>query len=279
MDERFVPGVAAPALTGECARYFAFLDRHLLVQRQADGSTTVPALRDFGQLGLPARSQHYLGWSAHHGHCHAVEVEPGAQAPPGMEFVGLRQLFGVLDDDLAAVGGRGVQIVDWWRDHQFCGRCGGRTEALSGERARVCSACRVQYFPRLAPAVIVLIHRGEQFLLARNHHFPPKRYSIIAGFVEPGESLEDAVHREIREEVDLQVTDVRYFGSQPWPFPHSLMLGFTAAYADGQIRLADGELADAGWYTRDRQQLPDLPDGASISRRLIEHYLSGGCGA
>jgi NAD+ diphosphatase len=275
----FIPGVCAPATAGQGARYFAFADRDLLVRRLADGTAEVPWLASFSQLGLAARAEHYLGWSERHGHCVAIELEADATAPAGAELVGLRQLFGVLDDDLAAVACRGAQIVDWWRDHQFCGRCGGPTATQPGERALACPTCRALYYPRLAPAVIVLIHRGDEFLLARNHRFPPKRYSIIAGFVDPGESLEDTVHREVREEVDLEVTEVRYFGSQPWPFPHSLMLGFTAAYAGGQIRLADGELADAGWYTRDRQRLPDLPDSASISRRLIEHFLAGGCGA
>jgi NAD+ diphosphatase len=167
-----------------------------------------------------------------------------------------------------------VQIVNWRRDYQYCGRCGSLARPHPEERAMVCDRCQTMVFPRLSPAVIVLVRRGDRMLLARNHRFPAGRYSIIAGFVEPGETLEEAVVREVREEVGLRVRDLRYFASQSWPFPHSLMLGFIAEYAGGEISLDDGELADAGWYGP--ENLPDLPDGLSISRRLIDRFLSGG---
>jgi len=165
-----------------------------------------------------------------------------------------------------------VQIVNWDHTHQFCGQCGTPTVYRTAERARECPSCGLLSFPRVSPAIIVLVERGRQFLLARNHRFPPGRYSIIAGFVEPGETLEQAVAREIREEVGIQVSQIRYFGSQPWPFPHSLMVGFTAQYAGGEIHIDPAELEDAGWFTPDK--LPDLPDRISISRRLIDWFLA-----
>jgi NAD+ diphosphatase len=140
------------------------------------------------------------------------------------------------------------------------------------ERAKECLKCGALYFPRLAPAIIVLVERGNQLLLARSRHFMPGMYSVIAGFVEPGETLEEAVVREVREEVGIAVRNIHYFDSQPWPFPHSLMIGFTATYAGGDISLNDSEIEDAGWFTP--QNLPTLPGKISISRKLIDWFLA-----
>ena len=189
-----------------------------------------------------------------------------------MRLSGLRDLFGAIDEDLFWVAGTGVQIVAWHQTHQFCGRCGQRTEHHPQDRARQCPQCRLTAFPRLSPAIIVRIEREGSILLARNHRFPKGRYSVLAGFVEPGENLEQAVAREVREEVGLAVDDIRYFSSQPWPFPNSLMLGFTARYAGGQISLQDTELADAQWFSPDA--LPELPPPISIARKLIDDYLA-----
>ena len=142
------------------------------------------------------------------------------------------------------------------------------------DRARQCPGCGLVSYPRVSPAVIVLVSRGDRFLLARNASFPGKRYSILAGFVEAGETLETAVVREIREEVGIEVRDVTYFGSQPWPFPHSLMVGFTAQHASGEIAIDGEEIVDAGWYGADPEQLPELPNRISISRRIIDSFLN-----
>ena len=133
-------------------------------------------------------------------------------------------------------------------------------------------AVRSLQFPRLSPAVIVLVQRGNQLLMARSRHFAPGVYSVLAGFVEPGETLEEAVEREVFEETGIRVKDIRYFGSQPWPFPHSLMIGFTARYAGGEIKINDEEIEDAGWYTADR--LPGQPGKISIARQLIEWFVA-----
>ena len=173
---------------------------------------------DFAELGLPVLRQHYLGrldsWD-----CYTVELAEGIIPPEGMTFEGLRQVYGRMDEDLFWVAGRAVQIIDWDRTHQFCGRCGIRTKLHPTERAKECPQCGLLYFPRLAPAIIVLVERGHEMLLARARRFPTAMYSTIAGFVEPGESLEEAVVREVKEESGITVRDIRYFGSQPWPFP------------------------------------------------------------
>jgi NAD+ diphosphatase len=148
-------------------------------------------------------------------------------------------------------------------------------QAKTIERAKECLKCGLLHFPRLAPAIIVLVERGNQLLLARSRHFIPGLYSVIAGFVEPGETLEQAVEREVREEVGIAIKDIRYFGSQPWPFPHSLMIGFTATYAGGNIFLSDSEIEDAGWFTS--QNLPALPGKISIARKLIDWFLEKHC--
>lgn len=170
------------------------------------------------------------------------------------------------------MAGRAAQFVEWERMHRYCGHCGTPTVVKAGEDARECPACGALFFPRIAPAVIVLVRDGSRILLARNHRFPPGRYSTIAGFVEPGETLEEAVSREVAEEVGVSVRNIQYFGSQPWPFPHSLMVGFVAEYAGGEVRLQESEIADARWFGPDF--LPDLPPPWTIARRMINWFLA-----
>ena len=216
----------------------------------------------------PAEPPHYLG-ALDGAHCFAYGLDEGAEAPAGHALVDLRSLFSSVPEELWAVAGKAVQIVDWDRTHRFCGRCGTRTERADEDRSRRCPACRLSAYPRLAPAVICVVERGDdEILLAHGTRFPAPFYSALAGFVEPGESLEGAVVREIKEEVGVDVTDVRYFGSQPWPFPHSLMIGFTARYAGGDIVIDPVEIADAKFFRKD--DLPLIPPPISIARALID---------
>jgi NAD+ diphosphatase len=250
-------------------RSFAFAGPDLLVARGQDGLPAVPSWDDLRRWGLaPVRAQ-YLGtlasdpiWSA--------ELAPEAELPVGTARVGLRQLYGQLPEADYALAGRAAQIVAWDRDHQFCGRCGAATELMAGERARRCPVCGLTAYPRLTPAIITLIEREDRILLARGRAFVPGRYGIIAGFVEPGESLEDAVRREAREEVSLELDHIAYFGSQPWPFPHGIMIGFRARSLRCEIVIDERELADAGWFGLD--DLPDIPQKLSIARRLIDDW-------
>ncbi|MBV9951620.1 MAG: NAD(+) diphosphatase [Acidimicrobiia bacterium] len=181
-------------------------------------------------------------------------------------------LHATLGEQGWAIAGRAVQLVEWARTHRFCGRCGAATQAMDGERARRCPECGLMAFPRLAPAMIVLVERGEEVLLARGRAFPTPMYSCLAGFVEPGETVEEAVVREVREEVGVQVGDVRYQRSQPWPFPHSLMLGFRATWLGGDIEIDPVEIVDAQWYRVD--DLPQVPPGISIARKLIDAWVA-----
>ena len=200
-----------------------------------------------------------------------MELAEDVKPPKGMILEGLRQVYGRLDEDLFWIAARAVQIVDWDRTHQFCGRCGVRMEPQSTERAKRCPECGLLHFPRLAPAVIVLVEREDKLLMARSRHFASGMYSVLAGFVEPGESLEEAVIREVKEEVGISIKDIQYFGSQSWPFPHSLMIGFTATYGGGEISMDDAEIEDAGWFSVDK--LPPLPGKISIARKLIDWFI------
>jgi len=200
--------------------------------------------------------------------CWGAEVD--GQGDGG--FVGLRSLFGRVPDDQWTVAGRAVQLVEWERTHRFCGRCATPTEPSPGERAKRCPSCGLVAFPRLAPAIITLVERDDRVLLARGVQFPMPMYSCLAGFVEPGETLEAAVAREVREEVGIEVAGVGYVASQPWPFPHSLMIGFTARWASGEISCDPREILDANWYGVD--DLPMIPPKMSIARQLIDRWIA-----
>lgn len=209
-------------------------------------------------------------------HCWATELPGDAQAPQGMSWEGLRTLFSVLDDAQFALAGRAVQLVDWDRTHRYCGRCGTPTEPRAEERVRVCPSCKLSVYPRVAPAVMAIVQREvagrREVLLGRGPHFPPGMYSALAGFVEPGETLEQCVQREVEEEVGVKVENLRYFASQSWPFPHSMMIAFVCDWAGGEIRPQAGEIEDAKWF--DVLQLPKLPSKISIARRLIDGVVA-----
>jgi NAD+ diphosphatase len=269
-NRKFISRIIPPEGRSELAWWFVFQESKLLVYEEPSG-VNLPCLVNFAELGLTPSREHYLG-RLHHRPCYAVEVIEGSIPPSGMTFEGLRQVYGRLDEDLFWIAARAVQIIDWDRTHQFCGRCGSPLRTKTTERAKECPQCGLLHFPRLAPAIIVLVERGREMLLARSRHFMPGIYSVLAGFVEPGESLEEAVVREVREEVAIEVKDIKYFGSQPWPFPHSLMIGFTANYAGGEISLDDEEIEDAGWFTIDH--LPSIPGKISIARKLIDWFLA-----
>lgn len=206
--------------------------------------------------------------------CYAVAMEDGQGAE--LTAVGLRELFARVEDPaVVSMASRASQTLEWWFGHAFCGRCGAPTEPHEAELARACGSCGTLHFPRISPAVITLVHRDDgAVLLATDHRFRPGFFALVAGFVEPGETLEEAVTREVREEVGLEVHDLRYFGSQAWPFPSQLMVGFFARYRSGEIRVQEEELTEAHWFHLDA--LPgtdDRPATFSIAGRLIASYL------
>jgi NAD+ diphosphatase len=208
------------------------------------------------------------------GEGHAVfAADPGDELPG--ERRGLRDLAPVLSQAEGGMVAHAVGLLNWHRRHRFCANCGAPSDAREAGHVRVCPVCGTQHHPRTDPVVIMLVTDGDRALLGRQAQWPAGRYSALAGFVEPGESLEEAVAREVREEAGVRVADVRYRSSQPWPFPSSLMLGFSARWAGGEPAVRDAELEDVGWFTR--QAIVDgdvlLPPPTAIARRLIDEWL------
>lgn len=264
MPDQYIPLLTPPPVQDTPALWFAFQRSSILVQNGE--SAALPCCSALSDHGLsPVRST-YLGMLGDQ-HCYAAEIGEAHPLPAGWAALGLRDLFGMVDETVAALSGRAYQILEWNRNHQFCSRCGTTMQPRTDERALACPACRFTSYPPVSPAVMVLITRGRELLLARKSVWAPGRYSAIAGFVEPGEMLEDTVARETREEVGVEVGALRYFGSQPWPFPHSLMVAFVAEYAGGELKPDGVEIEEAAWF--DVEALPRLPPSVSISRRLI----------
>lgn len=261
----FVASHAPLSTVPPSALAFAFAGTKLLVGGD-EAAPTIPLAGELARAGLAGRT-HHLG-RLDGAECVAVALDDAATAPAGFALAGLRSLFLRMPERLLAVAARAFQVVEWDRTHRYCGRCGHPTRERPGERAKECEACGYVAYPRISPAMMVLVTRERELLLARANRFPGAMYSALAGFVEPGETIEDCVHREVREEVGIDVDDLRYFASQSWAFPHSLMIAYTARYAGGDLRPDPGEIADARWFAADA--LPELPTPLSIARLLIE---------
>ena len=267
----YTPGLDRPDPASPKARWFLFREGRIALGVDREPPLLSSAEAE-DRLAIRSSDAHYLGsWDGTD--CYAAELDPATPPPAGVELVALRERIAAHDDELFRIASQASQLVTWASSHRFCGRCGARNERSPGERAMKCPTCGLLQFPRVSPAVIVAVLRGDEILLARARRFAPGMYSVLAGFVEAGETLEECVHREIREETSVEVQDLRYFGSQSWPFPHSLMVAFIARYRSGSITIDRRELADAAWFRRD--DLPDLPLKASIARRMIEWYRSG----
>ena len=264
----FVPATFPAEEVKDESIWFAFMGGSLLMFRDEAGAM-VPQLKHFSDLGIAHRDPHYLG-QLEGNHCFAVMIEPETEIPETFFLQDLRKLAMEVDPALFMLAGRARQIVDWDFDHRFCSRCGTPTIHHQTDRAKQCPSCGYTQYPRISPCIIVLVTRGYEVLLARSPHFPPGMYSTLAGFVEPGETLEMAVHREVHEEVGINITNLRYLDSQPWPFPHSLMIGFHAEYAGGDIQVDGVEIEQADWWPVN--SMPKIPPPGSIARYLIDTY-------
>lgn len=186
-------------------------------------------------------------------------------------WIGLRDSASLLSSSHYSAAIKASELIFWDNTTRYCTICGAEMTRHT-EISKRCTACEREIWPALSPAIIVLIHRGEEALLVHAKTFSKPFYGLVAGFVEPGESLEECVRREVKEETSLEITDIRYFGSQSWPFPSQLMIGFTAAYAGGEIKFADGELTSGGFFHP--ADLPTIPSPPSIARRMIEAWLA-----
>ncbi len=253
--------------------WFVFHDNQLLINMH-NSHDPIPTETQCKSLNLSIVSKHDIGLF-HNKPCFGVEVECDKNKilSDDFKFMPLRQAaLTVLNAELFHKAGRAAQIIEWHNTHQFCGRCGVKLFESDVEHAKVCPDCKYHFYPRISPSIIVLIKRGKEILLARSPHFSENIYSTLAGFVEPGESVEDAVHREVWEEVGIKIKNLKYRGSQPWPFPNSLMLGYTAEHAAGEITIDGVEISDAGWFSLDK--LPQLPNKISIAHELISLFIN-----
>jgi len=266
----FTPDTIRPSNESDEALWFVYHQNRLLIQTGTNGYL-VPRLRDLEEFQPSLIRKQYLGYLDKIP-CYAAELSDDCEVSGLFALKDLRALFfGQLEEELVWIAGQANQLVDWNRSHQFCGKCGRQTEDGQDERAKVCPRCHLVNYPRVSPAVIVAVIRNNQILLANNIRFKSGYYSVLAGFVEPGENLEECVAREIKEEVGISVNNIRYFASQPWPFPNSLMVAFLADYAAGEIKTDNTEIKEAGWFTADN--LPSIPPRITIARQLIDWFV------
>ena len=258
-----------PATEPAQSLWFIFHEGRLLIRAGGEGQL-IPRTLDLAKFGISPIHKQYLG-TLDGIPCFAAELTNKHSVSNGFAFEGLRRLFGWMEDEFIWVAGRANQLVDWNQSHRFCGKCGHATENKHDERAKICPQCSLINYPRVSPAIIVAVIKDRQILLGSNRRFKGGFYSVLAGFAEPGESLEECVAREVKEEVDIAVKNIRYFGSQPWPFPNSLMVGFIADYAGGRINVNKSEITEAAWYSA--RNLPPIPPKISIARQLIDWFV------
>ncbi len=243
--------------------YFIFQHDRLLLQKE---NHALPH-----SLNLPFLREYFLG-TFNDTACYCAEIAADIKLPDNIEALPLRKAFEIFGELWFVVLAKAISIITWDKNHHYCGRCGHTTVVKSGHFERVCPQCGLSFYPRISPSIIVLIHDQDKILMSRSPHFTPGVYALIAGFIEVGESIEAAVHREVAEEVGITIKNLQYFGSQSWPFPDSLMIAFIAEYAGGELVIDKNELETAGWYRYDN--LPGMPSHhLSIARKLIEHFI------
>lgn len=246
--------------------YYIFCEGKLLLHRKGERYTT--CVGDEKALPVHIEQPHLFTNNAEQA-CY-VASSTTAILPEGYEWVDLRASYHLLPPDIYQQAGKASELLYFDTHHQHCGCCGEPMQWHSPISKR-CTNCGQEIWPQLNTAIIVLVHRGDEALLVKSRNFKRNFYGLVAGFVETGESLEECVCREVREETGLDITNIRYFGSQPWPYPMGLMVGFHADYSAGDIILADGELCDAAFFRRDN--LPNIPEKLSMARMLIDSWL------
>jgi NAD+ diphosphatase len=261
----FVAGNSAEAP----AAWFLFQQDKLLVDERKE-TVEIPRTVTPAALNLNPRRIQRLG-SLSGMPCYSGELADDAPLPDGMACVNVRNLFGRLEDILFGLAGTALQVVKWDRTHQYCGQCGAETRHMPSERANICKGCGLTNHPRISPAIIVAVIKAGKILLGRSGRFPnQKLFSVLAGYVELGETLEACVHREVMEEAGIRIGNLNYFSSQPWPYSGSLMVAFTAEWRSGEISVDGEEILEAGWYGP--HELPLVPGWGSVAGRLIDWF-------
>jgi NAD+ diphosphatase len=269
----YEPGFLPVSTVNENALVLAMMNKKILMYKKVN-IFHIPNLQELKAIDMDRQRLEYIG-KYRGDDCYCIEVNDDPELPENIEAIEISALSRRTENpDYFKLAGVANHILHWRNGNRYCGRCGSKMVDKEDERAMQCKECGNIVYPRISPAVITAVFRGDQILLAHNYKFRSGFYSLIAGFVEPGETLEHCVKREIMEEVGIRVKNVRYAGSQPWSFPDSLMLAFTAEYDSGEISVDGVEIEDAGWYRVDN--LPEIPSTDSIAGRLIRWYIENG---
>ncbi|NNU76401.1 NAD(+) diphosphatase [Clostridium estertheticum] len=266
-NTNYIPGVVEVLPKTNMDLYFLFCNDELLVKLE-NNIASIPTINELENLKI--NNVQFLG-SENGKNCYCGEINEDVVIPTFMFCMSLKSLTHNLPEDMFWIGGRAIQVVNWNNDHVYCGRCGTLTQNVNGERAKKCPKCGLSNYPRISPAIIVAVVREGKLLLAHNLQFPKDLYSVVSGFLEVGETFEECVVREVEEETGITVKNISYFGNQPWPFPNSIMIGFTAEYASGEIQVDGEEIGDANWYTP--SDMPIIPDSISIAKKLIDWFV------
>lgn len=266
----FTPGVEFPIEEYDQDLWFVYNGGKLAVVQNGE-KTEVPMMLKVQKHKERLKHIHYIGASRGR-HCYAADIDDISGTEEDFTFGDLRTIMPNLEDDMFFAASRAIQIINWDKDHRYCGRCGVLMQQKSSERVKVCPECGLTNYPRISPAIIVAVTRGKELLLAHNRNFRSGLFSVIAGFVDAGETFEECVKREVLEEVGIKVKNIKYFKSQPWPFPNSLMVGFTAEYESGEIKPDGEEIVEAHWYTADK--LPTIPSKITIAGKLIDWFIN-----
>lgn len=270
--DRFRQSLTPPIFSVRPERWFVFCGSRILLKKCGD-RRSIPTKADFDGHSTDFRGRQYLGEADGYS-CYCFETLTAESPAEEMSFEIIRSLVAYEDgSEMFRMAGFAYHMMNWSRLNAFCGRCGAPMKDKGVERAKICPQCGSVVYPRISPATITAVIKGDELLLAHNNNFRDGRYSLIAGFVEPGEMLEECVKREISEEIGIRVKNLRYFGSQPWPFPDSLMLAFTAEYGSGEIKADGVEIGEAKWFRRG--SLPDIPGTESIAGRMIRLFEEG----
>lgn len=264
----FISPLVSPEKIAPDSYWFIFY-RDQIILKSVNNKHSIPGFHDYSIFEKDITEKYFVG-NYKGVDCYVSFISKSVDSE-NYETVRLRKAFYTLEENEFWLAGRAFQTVYFHHHHLYCGVCGSPTKINGNEFARSCTVCKELFYPQQAPAVIMAVIRDDKILLARSKRFPTKMYSVLAGFVEPGESLEECVKREVREECGIDIKNIKYFSSQPWPFPNSLMIGFTSEWESGEIKIDEKEIIEAGWFARDC--LPEIPDKVSIARKLIDWFV------
>ena len=265
---KFKPMVHGDIERNDNELWFLVNNGQLLVKVDVD-YMRIPYFKDIKNLNLDFNKGYCLG-EFKDGICFGIEINEDIEINEELKIISLYEAGILLEEELFFIAGRANQIVHWDKTHKFCGKCGSETKNKEDEKAKICTKCNFVTYPVISPAIIVAITKEDEILLAHNKGFKDNKYGIIAGFVDPGESLEECVKREVFEEVVIKIKNIKYYGSQIWPCPNSLMIGFSAEYESGEIKVDGKEIVKAGWFKKDN--FPKIPDKMSIARKMIDYF-------